>query len=219
MRSFRAWNNRWWSAPRFPEPWSTAILPPIGRTAAAGSCRCRETGFRIRARIPLPRWRPQGGRPDQARAGRAGRGAVFWRRFLLARPMPHKPGYAVAELVCNPSREIVKDCWTVKKWWQAALAAPLVTLLPFRIGGAAALLGLAGWVAAALLGLLKKPRAGAASITATGRRRTCFVRTRRPAGDQAAPRRADSPCRASPSSSRAPSRQCSKCSGGGSARP
>ncbi len=155
----------------------------------------RETGFRIRTRIPLA---------QVAALKEAGQIRLelvepavepyFGGRFLLARPMPHKPGYAVAELVCNPSREIVKELLDGEKVVARLLwRPPLVTLLPFRIGGATALLGLAGWVAAALLGLLRKPRAGRGKHNGHEAAPHLFRSHPAPAGDQAAPHRADSP--------------------------
>ncbi|MDD4270626.1 MAG: hypothetical protein PHN77_20565 [Thermoguttaceae bacterium] len=155
----------------------------------------RETGFRIRARIPLA---------QMAALKEAGQIRLeqvepavepyFVGRFLRARAMPHKPGYAVAELVCTPTREIAKELLEGEQVVATLLwRPPLVTLLPFRIGGAAALLGLAGWVAAALLELLKKPRA--ARRTPNGQRAAphLFRSQPAPARDQAAPRRADPP--------------------------
>ncbi|MGI6414310.1 MAG: HlyD family efflux transporter periplasmic adaptor subunit [Thermoguttaceae bacterium] len=155
----------------------------------------RETGFRIRARIPLA---------QVAALKEAGQIRLelvepavepyFGGRFLRARPMPHKPGYAVAELVCNPSREVVKELLDGEKVVAKLLwRPPLVTLLPFRIGGATSLLGLAGWVAATLLALLRKPRAGRRKHNGHGAAPHMFRSHPAPARDQTAPRRADSP--------------------------
>ncbi len=80
----------------------------------------------------------------------------FGGTFLAARPMPHKPGYVVAELACQPPEKTIRELIegekiVAKLRWRP----PLTTLLPFRIGAVLALTGMAGW-AVCFVGLARR---------------------------------------------------------------
>lgn len=117
----------------------------------------KQPGFRLQARLP---------RRQVADLKRAGEFAMklvgpavepyFGGTFLSARPMPHKPGYVVAELACQPPEETIRELMKGEKIvatlrWRP----PLTTLMPFRIGAVLALTGMTGWVVS-LLGLARR---------------------------------------------------------------
>ena len=117
----------------------------------------RQPGFRLQARLP---------RIQVAALKNAGEVTMelvdpavkpyFGGTFLNARPMPHKPGYVVAELACQPPEETIRELMEGEKI-MATLRwrPPLTTLLPFRVGAVLALTGVAGW-AVSFIGLARR---------------------------------------------------------------
>ncbi len=156
----------------------------------------RQSGFRMRLRLP---------RAQAASLEKAGEVTIelvdpavepyFGGRFLEARAMPHKPGCVVAELACHPSRETVKELVEGEKVASRLLwRPPLTTLLPFRVGAVAVVLGMAAWLVTAVWIVPQRALRGSAGAGGDAPP-PCFSHPRLPASGvlDAAKRSAESP--------------------------
>jgi hypothetical protein len=70
----------------------------------------------------------------------------FYGRYLRSSGLAHKPHYVVAELSCQPPREVIRELVDGEKIVSQLLwRPPLSTLLPFRAGLVGLLLGGVAW--------------------------------------------------------------------------
>lgn len=107
----------------------------------------RQAGFRLQARLP---------RRQVASLQKTGELTMklvdpfvepyFSGHYVDARPIPRKPDYVVAEFVCQPPKEAIREWMAGEKivarvQWRP----PLTTLLPFQLGAVLVLAGAVVW--------------------------------------------------------------------------